>query len=111
MSPARQVPRTFPSHLTIVPGSAHFRDTPERKKKNRAPLFFDAFLSWCFLAGHLVFSGPPLHLPHPEGHWWQVSPLIHKSQPPGMAFVIFATLVPLPRQDEGESHVTDTSSP
>lgn len=59
----------------------------------------------------LFLVDPPLHLPHPEGHWWQVSPLIHKSQPPGMAFVIFATLVPLPRQDEGESHVTDTSSP
>lgn len=108
MSPAKQVPGTFPSHPTLVPHA--LQGHSRQKEKNWAPLFFDAFLSWCFLAGHLVFRGPPLHLPHPEGRWWQVSALIRKSQPSGMAFVIFATLVPLPRQDEDESDVTYTSS-
>lgn len=64
-----------------------------------------------FPAGHIAIRALSLHQPHPKGHWWQVSTLTCKAQSPGMISVIFATLVPLPRQDIVKSDVTCTLSP
>lgn len=83
----------------------------DQKDRNGVPIFFDAFLAWFFPAGHIAVRTRSLHQPHPKGHWRQVSTLTCKAQPPGMTSVIFATLVPLPRQDIVKSDVSCTLSP